>query len=304
MNKVMPIIIIGMHRSGTSILSNIIRKFGVCMGKDIIAHEESHSFQKINMKLFELFHASWDWPSPLNEFENLEDAVKNRVVQHLLKKISTKAFMKEYGIDVLESFDSIFYRKYKVKMFGWKDPRNTYTLPIWLELFPQAKVINIYRNGIDVANSLHMREQTRVKRDFNDNLLLSFRCLSLYGGFSLWTEYVEKASKYYNLLNNDSFLSISYESLIENSFFELTKIADFLGVKRDKEYISELSNLLHKDRAYSFLTNKDLIEFYLKLGKVNDVMIELGYKEIIDRKLEITDQNNISRFSEEMVVDS
>ena len=76
-----------------------------------------------------------------------------------------------------------------------------------------------------------------------------------------------------------------------------------MGIKRDKDYISELSNLLHKNRAYSFLTNKSLIEFYIKQGKKNNVMMGLGYNEIIDRKLEIHDRNNLYRISEEMVVD-
>jgi curved DNA-binding protein CbpA len=297
MNKVKPIIIIGMHRSGTSILSNILQKLGVCMGKDIIAHEESHEFQKMNTELFELFHASWDWPSALNEFKNLDASVKNRILQNLFKKISAKAFMKVYGVDVFNNYDSIFAKRYKIKRFGWKDPKNTYTLPIWLKLFPQAKVINIYRNGIDVASSLKIREQSRIKAGFKDNLLLSFRCLSLYGGFSLWTEYVKKTSRYYHLLSDDRFLSLSYESLIDNSYVELIKIANFLGVKKDKEYILELSNTLHKDRAYSFLRNKSLIEFYIKYGKKNNVMMDLGYKKIIDQKLEIRNRDSLFRIS-------
>src|SRR5213078_1316124 len=43
--------------------------------------------------------------------------------------------------------------------WGWKDPRTVFTLPLWLQLFPKAKIINIVRNGVDVASSLSVREQ-------------------------------------------------------------------------------------------------------------------------------------------------
>ena len=38
--------------------------------------------------------------------------------------------------------------------WGWKDPRNVFTLPLWLRVFPEAKIIYIVRNGVDVAASL------------------------------------------------------------------------------------------------------------------------------------------------------
>jgi hypothetical protein len=43
--------------------------------------------------------------------------------------------------------------------WGWKDPRNSITLPVWLKLFPDARVIHIVRNGVDVAESLYRRQQ-------------------------------------------------------------------------------------------------------------------------------------------------
>ncbi|MFB6261703.1 MAG: sulfotransferase, partial [Thiohalorhabdaceae bacterium] len=48
--------------------------------------------------------------------------------------------------------------------WGWKDPRNTFTLPLWLELFPEARVINVERHGVDVAESLVVRRNRSLAR--------------------------------------------------------------------------------------------------------------------------------------------
>lgn len=87
--------------------------------------------------------------------------------------------------------------------WGWKDPRNTITLPIWLELFPNAKILHIRRHGVDVAQSLRKRElillHIRKKRSLLKDMLYfvpftrtgidnSPRCVELQGGFDLWQD--------------------------------------------------------------------------------------------------------------------
>jgi hypothetical protein len=46
--------------------------------------------------------------------------------------------------------------------WGWKDPRNTLLLRPWLEVFPEAKVVHVVRNGVEVALSLARREAFRL----------------------------------------------------------------------------------------------------------------------------------------------
>jgi hypothetical protein len=48
--------------------------------------------------------------------------------------------------------------------WGWKDPRNIFLLPLWLDIFPDAKIIHVFRNGVDVAYSLAQREKSRIHR--------------------------------------------------------------------------------------------------------------------------------------------
>jgi hypothetical protein len=87
--------------------------------------------------------------------------------------------------------------------WGWKDPRSTFTLPLWLCLFPNAKIINIKRHGVDVAQSLRVRgwkgflATTEKYRKYKWivpfrpkklGFIESPRCAALEGGLSLWQE--------------------------------------------------------------------------------------------------------------------
>ena len=51
---------------------------------------------------------------------------------------------------------------------GWKDPRNTFTLDLWLKLFPNAKIINIMRHPLDVSQSLLVRQNKLLEIDANE----------------------------------------------------------------------------------------------------------------------------------------
>ena len=53
--------------------------------------------------------------------------------------------------------------------WGWKDPRNTFLLPLWRDIFPEAKVIHVIRNGVDVAASLLTREEKRIRSTAPEN---------------------------------------------------------------------------------------------------------------------------------------
>ena len=51
--------------------------------------------------------------------------------------------------------------------WGWKDPRNSLTLPFWLRLIPNLKVIICLRNPLEVARSLSVRNGTSLAFGLN-----------------------------------------------------------------------------------------------------------------------------------------
>ena len=93
---------------------------------------------------------------------------------------------------------------------GLEGPPDTFTLPLWLECFPEAKVIHVMRHGVDVAQSLTSRHLAAVaaerrlgpSRRFR-YLLTPYRhrffdtvvCGSLEGSFKVWERYVSEARR-------------------------------------------------------------------------------------------------------------
>jgi hypothetical protein len=166
-----------------------------------------------------------------------------------------------------------------VDRWGWKDPRNTYALPLWLDVFPDAQVINVYRNGIDVANSLYERELRRLELERLTSPLLSCRCLSLEHAFDLWTEYVEMSFGVTADLGASQVLHVQYESLLQNPRSEFTRILQFCKVDNIENMLSAVDQI-RPDRAYAFLDRPKLVDFYSERAG-HPYMVTLGYGDLI-----------------------
>jgi len=213
-----PYIIIGMHRSGTSFLSRALDAVGIYMGAVKDRNNESKVFIRINEHA--MTRSGYDWCQP---------GVPRQ--EHWVSR--SQAFIAH-----VRHFGSLkrgeTYRRWLTLEWGWKDPRNTYTLAMWLKMFPEAKVINIYRNGLDVALSLAERNEKLLKtgsRYFNEQLH------DLAFNLRLWEQYTEKALSYEAALRS-RMITLRYESLVAGAKDEVRKLEDFTG-KRLEHIIRE-----------------------------------------------------------------
>ena len=71
MSNSKPIIITGMHRSGTSLLTKILSKY-IYFGNMLDDNNESIYFQRINRWLLSCNSCSWDNPSSFNSINQDE----------------------------------------------------------------------------------------------------------------------------------------------------------------------------------------------------------------------------------------
>jgi hypothetical protein len=132
-----PVLVLGMHNSGTSMLTEILHNSGVFFGVSM-KHHESHFFTSfINDQL--ILGGGDHWTDlPLMQVEKVlsfESTVGQIIHSHWL-------------IDYLQwGYDG-------VSPWGIKDPRLCVLLPLYLRIFPGAKVVHIRRNPEDVAASL------------------------------------------------------------------------------------------------------------------------------------------------------
>ncbi len=206
-----PVIVIGMHRSGTSLLVRLLGELGVFIGKELDVHDEAWCFKDTNKDLLALAGAHWAKP------------------QAFVKALRTEGFVARCQ----ELVEASFLRRLasygdatRAAAWGWRDPRNTVTLPIWRERFPDAKVIHVVRNGLDVAMSLHRREvphwlrRSVEKRIFPPTIGACYR---------LWKVYVGLGRSHEK--SHPGWLSVRYEDLLCGPAEELGRIAEFAGIK-------------------------------------------------------------------------
>lgn len=277
-----PVIIIGMHRSGTGLLALLLEKLGLFVGEKKDNNNEAKFFFHINRWLMNLCGGTWDYPRPCDKLLS-NSKLKISAVRHIQFLMTSPYVISFLG-----------WRKYILHRtpqnlnlpWGWKDPRNTYTLPIWLEIFPGAKIIHMYRHGVDVAKSLKIRHERILKWRNSSNTLqrlyygverhwlgLSLRCADLHGGFSLWEEYLKQAKMHVNQLDGRA-IEVKYENLVAKPREQLRTLCEFCQLPVTDYYINEAIRLIQKSRAYAYLTNPNLERF---AERVADRFRSFGY---------------------------
>ncbi len=154
-----PLILIGMHRSGTSLVAGLLSRLGAYLGPDSrvpdggpddaelvrIGYGEAGVFRSWNDRLLTRTGSSWDRPEGFLEAPTRNGASGEA---HRLALATHRSLLKQYAAPITSQPPAVW---------GWKDPRNSLTLPIWLQLFPEARVIHIRREPADAARSLHRR---------------------------------------------------------------------------------------------------------------------------------------------------
>ena len=134
-----PIIIIGMHRSGTSAFTRGLQRLGIDIGKKLDSNYEDIFFQNLNKFMLAQLGIEWDNPFYIKK------ALKNKTV-----RLSLINFLK-----------SEFKNKKKV-LWGFKDPRTVLLLDIWSAFFKNAKYIVIKRNKKEIYQSLINRNKIKM----------------------------------------------------------------------------------------------------------------------------------------------
>jgi hypothetical protein len=268
-----PIILLGMHRSGTTLLSKIFSGFGIHMGSGNGRLNEANFFLDLNILLLEIYHAFWDYPLNMRYVISNNFNSNLHVVNELRRWINSFRFFKNY---VGFRNYSCFYKR-KTTAWGWKEPRTTVTWPLWFHVFKSPKFVFIYRNGIDVAESLRKAEKNSDKLLGGRNV--SFRATTLEGAFKIWEEYNKVYYRFKQKMPSAKIIEVRYEDLLKDPLNKLNEIIDFIDIKINKEIMLQASQEIDSSRRYSFLKNDRLFKFY-KIKKNNFWLNKFGYNNI------------------------
>jgi hypothetical protein len=132
-----PLIVLGMHRSGTSFLTGSLQLAGLDLGKHSTADKYNPKGNRENADIV-AFHndvlaargAAWNAPPA------------TPVVLDAAEQARARALLAAYD---------------RTGPWGFKDPRTLLMLPDWAALCPEARFIGIFRNPVAVARSLVAR---------------------------------------------------------------------------------------------------------------------------------------------------
>lgn len=138
MSKV--VAIIGMHRSGTSLLARYLHKGGVAMGERLLGTT---------------------WSNPAGHYEDVAilgwhnqvlaaHGLDHRVVSQMKWEIDAGMQSQAEAL--------VMERNKKYPRWGWKDPRTCLFLPFWKALVPGCLFVIVYREPIAVVRSLLWRD--------------------------------------------------------------------------------------------------------------------------------------------------
>jgi|GEM_PF-417362 len=192
-----PVIVLGMHRSGTSALTRCINLLGVPTGRsdDLVpggeanakGYWESSILQRINDEVLAAWDATWYappcWTKNWSESPRL-DRLRQRALAALREVFPTGQWV-------------------------WKDPRNCLTFPLWQSLLPASpRLVFIWRDPVEVGQSLLRAEGLAPHIDF-----------------TLWTLYNAAALR--NAEGLPMFV-VSYDALIRDSVHVLERLRIFL----------------------------------------------------------------------------
>ncbi|SDG21156.1 sulfotransferase family protein, partial [Phytopseudomonas seleniipraecipitans] len=197
------VLVLGMHRSGTSALTGVLSFLDIYLASIIGGDKnnekgyfENWKIQQLSDKLLTSIDSSWD-----DAFFNLEklEALENSSAE--LKNIIVSEF------------------KYS-RLFAIKDPRACLLYPFYEkslnELDIDIKVIIPYRNPLEVACSLHARDQ-----------------ISLEKGMLLWAYHFLLAEKF---SRGRERIFVSFDELVKNTSNVVSDISKKLTLDIEKKY--------------------------------------------------------------------
>jgi hypothetical protein len=252
-------------------LTRLLEQLGLFVGWRKQSDHEALFFLALNQWLLAQCGGSWDRPDAIRDLERHSEV---RILARDYLEVSLRSAR---SISFLGPLRWMRHRDPTAlsEPWGWKDPRTTFTLPFWLDLFPEAKVLHVYRHGVDVAQSLRKRQSDVVEyrkqryhrlrwsyflRAKRGGFGVGLRCASLDEGFALWESYMERGRREVEARGALG-LGVSYESFLAEPSRKLLEIAGFCGLEPDLTRCEQAVSGVRADRGLAYRSDPELVAF-------------------------------------------
>jgi predicted O-methyltransferase YrrM len=179
------LVITGMHRSGTSLVSSLIQAAGVHVGENLISANVANPRGYFEDVDFYEFH---------------ERALHARGRSYLYADVENGDF--EPTAEELSHAHLLVSERMHNRLWGWKDPRTALFLDFWRQLVPEARFLFVYRHPLDVLLSLLRRGEFDEHPNFA-------------AGLRAWQAYNSRIASFYNEHRDDCLL-VHIDPVVEN----------------------------------------------------------------------------------------
>lgn len=226
LNKNKQVIVLGMHKSGTSITGKILEILNVKMGKELLkgdfsnplGHFEDKKVIKLNEKLLNKVGGTWLNPPSSEELSKHSDEWKKEMFKYIQERNSNE------------------------EIWGVKDPRISLMLPIYNELLYNPYFIVCRRDGEEIAKSLEIRS------GLNFNKMLELK-----------KDYEKRIDDFF-IEKNLNKLEIKYSDLQNAPITISKKIAAFLEIPISKENEIEINDSVFSKEELELIQKEKLME--------------------------------------------
>jgi hypothetical protein len=210
MNSTKLVVVLGMHRSGTSAVAGALSVLGVRLGDELIqpgvdnpkGFFEDKDIVELNNEMLSYLGKAW-----FSLFLPSEKDISSLISAGYLEK--AKALLRS--------------KTSNAQIFGFKDPRVSKLLGFWMHVFNdlcfEVHYILCVRNPLSVAHSLYTRNK-----------------FPIYKGALLWLSYNAAIA---NALSNEDVLLIDYDRFLHAPIDHLNNIACTFKLHVDEEKVSE-----------------------------------------------------------------
>lgn len=216
MSTTTTVIILGMHRSGTSALAGSLQEQGLYLGRvfeenphNKKGNRENNEIYLLNENILTANNGNWMSP-PISIDWTLEQAARRD--------------------EIIESFIQSGN-----KIWGFKDPRTLFTLDFWLEGLKDVtnKYVGSFRHPLSVARSLHARDK-----------------MPMEDGFRMWALYNKRLLEIYERVK---FPLVSFDVPASEYTHSISRVMEYVtglqGEQADREHLFFDEQLRHQSHA-------------------------------------------------------
>lgn len=226
------VVVLGMHRSGTSAITRGLQTMGINLGDRLEPAAENINekgyWEDVDLVLFneemlDTLKRRWDSLEPISPIEAtllFDKGFLSRAIELLRRKVHGHSF------------------------FGFKDPRTSKLLPFWQQVFEAGGFEVFYilavRNPLSIVKSLARRDQ--------------FDPIKSY---LLWIDHVTTSLR---VAIEHPLIAVDYDLLMQQPEHELSRVANWLGCQLIQEQVANYCSVfLETGLRHSVFSSDELV---------------------------------------------